>query len=158
MLVEKTTKEFVLSKEDKQAIKNNAQKIRNYITKMGYDSCADFFDIYCDNEICMFLDSFEGLPFKEEEYEYITEDDIEQLVSFIDFEIEDVNSCITKDDFDNKDDLVEHTPTSASRCPQAAARPLLPATPSAPFLTRCQLPRQRRWCGLSPRTQSWRRR
>ena len=75
---------------------------------MGYDSCADFFDIYCDNEICMFLDSFEGLPFKEEEYEYITEDDIEQLVSFIDFEIEDVNSCITKDDFDNKDDLVEH--------------------------------------------------
>ena len=108
MLVEKTTKEFVLSKEDKQAIKNNAQKIRNYITKMGYDSCADFFDIYCDNEICMFLDSFEGLPFKEEEYEYITEDDIEQLVSFIDFEIEDVNSCITKDDFDNKDDLIEH--------------------------------------------------
>ena len=108
MLVEKTTKEFVLSKEDKQAIKNNAQKIRNYITKMGYDSCADFFDIYCDNEICMFLDNFEGLPFKEEEYEYITEDDIEQLVSFIDFEIEDVESCIIKDDFDNKDDLVEH--------------------------------------------------
>lgn len=108
MLVKKITKEFVLSDDDKQAIKNNAQEIRNYITKMGYDSCADFFDIYCDNEIHTFLFTFESLPFSEEECKYFTKDDVEQLVVFIDSVIEDVKSCITKDDFDNKDDLVEH--------------------------------------------------
>ena len=108
MLVKKITKEFVLSEDEKQAIKNNAQKIKNFLTKMGYDSCADFFDIYCDKDIGIFLDSFEGLSFSEEECEYITEDDIEQLVSFIDSVIENVKSCITKDDFYNKDDLIEH--------------------------------------------------
>ena len=108
MLVEKITKEFVLSEEDKQAIKNNAQKIKNFLTKMGYNDCTNFLDIYCDNEICMFLDNFEGLPFTEEEKEYITEDDIEQLVPFIDSAIKNVKSCITKDDFFNKDDLIEH--------------------------------------------------
>ena len=75
---------------------------------MGYDSCADFFDIYCDNEIHTFLSTFEGLPFSEEESKYFTKDDVEQLVVFIDSVIENVKSCITKDDFDNKDDLVEH--------------------------------------------------
>lgn len=108
MLVKKITKEFVLSDDDKQTIKNNAQEIRNYITKMGYDSCADFFDIYCDNEIHTFLYSFENLPFSKKECKYLTKDDVEQLVIFIDSVIENVKSCITKDDFDNKDDLVEH--------------------------------------------------
>ena len=37
MLVKKIIKEFVLSEKDKQTIKNNAQEIRNYITKMGVD-------------------------------------------------------------------------------------------------------------------------
>ena len=108
MLVKKIIKEFVLSEKDKQIIKNNAQEIRNYITKMGYDSCADFFDIYCDHVIHTFLSTFENLPFSEEEYKYFTKDDVEQLVVFIDSVIENVKSCITKDDFDNKDDLVEH--------------------------------------------------
>lgn len=108
MLVKKIIKEFVLSEKDKQTIKNNAQEIRNYITKMGYDSCADFFDIYCDNEIYTFLSTFENLPFSEEECKYFTKDDVEQLVVFIDSVIENVKSCITKDDFYNKDDLVEH--------------------------------------------------
>lgn len=108
MLVEKITKEFVLSKNDKQAIKNNAQKIKNFLAKMGYNSCADFFDIYCDKEIGIFLDNFENLPFSKEEREYFYKDDIEQLVVFIDSVIENVKSCITKDDFANKDDLIEH--------------------------------------------------
>ena len=108
MLVEKITKEFVLSEDDKQAIKNNAQKIKNFLTKMGYDDCTNFFDIYCEKEIGIFLDNFENLPFSKEEREYFYKDDVEQLVSFIDSVIENVKSCITKDDFDNKDDLVEY--------------------------------------------------
>ena len=108
MLVKKIIKEFVLSEKDKQTIKNNAQEIRNYITKMGYDSCADFFDIYCDHVIHTFLSTFEGLPFSEEECKYLTKDDVEQLVAFIDSVIENVKSCNTKDDFDNKDDLIEY--------------------------------------------------
>ena len=108
MLVEKTTKKFVLSDDDKQTIKNNAQEIRNYIAKKRYDSCADFFDIYCDNEIDTFLYSFENLPFSKNECKYLTKDDVEQLVAFMDSVIENVKSCNTKDDFDNKDDLVEY--------------------------------------------------
>ena len=108
MLVEKTTKEFVLSEEDKQAIKNNAQKIKNFLAKMGYNDCAEFFDIYCDHEVHTFLCTFENLPFSKEEREYFYKDDIEQLVSFIDSVIENIKSCLTKDDFYDKDDLVEH--------------------------------------------------
>ena len=108
MLKEKSTKEFVLPEENKQTIKNNAQEIKNFLTKMGYHTCADFFDIYCDHVIHTFLSTFEGIPFSEEECKYFTKDDIEQLVVFIDSVIENVKSCITKDDFDNKDDLVEH--------------------------------------------------
>ena len=108
MLVEKITKEFVLSEDDKQAIKNNAQKIKNFLTKMGYDDCTNFFDIYCDHVIHTFLSTFENLPFSKEEREYFYKDDIEQLVSFIDSVIENVKSCITKDDFYNKDDLIEY--------------------------------------------------
>ena len=108
MLVEKMTKEFVLSEDDKQAIKNNAQKIKNFLTKMGYDDCTNFFDIYCEKEIGIFLDNFENLPFSKEEREYFYKDDIEQLVSFIDSVIKNVKSCITKDDFYNKDDLIEY--------------------------------------------------
>lgn len=108
MLVEKTIKEFVLSEDDKQKIKNNAQKIRNYITKMGYDSCADFFDIYCDHVVHTFLCTFENLPFSKEESKYFTKDDVEQLIVFIDSVIENIKSCLTKDDFKNKDDLIEH--------------------------------------------------
>lgn len=37
--------------------------------------------------------------------------------------------------------------TSASRCPPVAGKPFLPATLSGPCLTRCRLPRQKRWCG-----------
>ena len=108
MLKEKTTKEFVLSEENKQIIKNNAQEIKNFLTKRGYYTCAGFFDIYCDHVIHTFLSTFEGLPFLEEESKYLTRDDVDDLVVFIDSVIENVKSCITKDDFDNKDDLVEH--------------------------------------------------
>ena len=108
MLVKKITKEFVLSDDDKQKIKNNAQEIKNFITKEGYDSCAGYFDIHCDHVMYTFFADFEGLPFSKKECKYFTKDDVEQLVVFIDSVIEDVKSCITKDDFDNKDDLVEH--------------------------------------------------
>ena len=108
MLVEKTTKEFVLSDDDKQKIKNNAQKIKNFLVKKGYYTCAGFYDIYCGHVSHTFFAIFEGLPFTEEEYKYFTKDDTRDIVKYIDSVIENVKSCITKDDFDNKDDLVEH--------------------------------------------------
>ena len=108
MLLEKTTKKFVLSDDDKQIIKNNAQEIKNFLVKRGYFTCAGFFDIYCDNEIDTFLYSFENLPFSKNECKYLTKDDVEQLVAFMDSVIENVKSCNTKDDFDNKDDLIEY--------------------------------------------------
>ena len=108
MLREKITKEFVLSDDDKQIIKNNAQKIKNYLARMGYDNCAEFFNTYCDRLMHTFLSIFEGLPFTENEYEYLTVDDTEDIIKFIDSVIENVKSCITKDDFYNKDDLIEY--------------------------------------------------
>ena len=108
MLLEKTTKKFVLSEEDKKAIKENAQEIKNFLVKNGYFTCAGYFDIHCDHVMHTFFTDFEGLPFTEEESKYFTRDDTEDIVKFIDSVIENVKSCITKDDFDNKDDLVEH--------------------------------------------------
>ena len=107
MLREKITKEFVLSDDDKQIIKNNAQKIKNYLARMGYDNCAEFFNTYCDRLMHTFLSIFEGLPFTENEYEYLTVDDTEDIIKFIDSVIENVKSCITKDDFEDEADLID---------------------------------------------------
>lgn len=107
MLKEKIIKEFVLSDDDKQTIKNNAQEIRNFLAVMDCNDCTEYINNGCGvHDFLIHVGEF--LPFVKKEINYISEDDVDILIDEIDSVIENVKSCITKDDFDNKDDLVEH--------------------------------------------------
>ena len=108
MITTKTTEVFSLSDENKQAIKENAQKIKNYLIARRYNSCEDF--IVCnDYDYYSFVERIlEGfLPFVKEEIDYIDEDDAEKIVMEVDSVMENVKSCITKDDFSEDDVIID---------------------------------------------------
>ena len=106
MLEAKTMVAFSLSDENKKAIKENAQKIKNHLVASGYDDCQDF--IVC-NDYDYYSFAVETLvdflPFVKEEIDYIDEDDAEKIVMEVDSVMENVKSCITKDDF-SEDDVI----------------------------------------------------
>lgn len=101
MLEERTIKVWKLSDENKQTIKDNAQKIKNYLATLDYDTCIDYFNRYCssDSEFLNFMVDF--LPFLEEERLYISESETADLVTEIDNIIEKVESSLTRKDFNN---------------------------------------------------------
>lgn len=108
MITTKTTEVFSLSDENKQAIKENAQKIKNYLIARRYNSCEDF--IVCnDYDYYSFVERIlEGfLPFVKEEIDYIDDDDAEKIVMEVDSVMENVKSCITKDDFSEDDVIID---------------------------------------------------
>ena len=108
MLETKTMVAFSLSDENKKAIKENAQKIKNYLVARRYNSCEDFivcndYDYYSFAE--RILEDF--LPFVKKEIDYIDEDDAEKIVMEVDSVMENVKSCITKDDFSEDDVIID---------------------------------------------------
>ena len=107
MITKKTTEVFSLSDDDKKAIKENAQKIKNFLATIEYDTCTEFYDGYCysdDN----FFKSIEGfLPFVKEEKDYISEGNIDILIDEIDSAIKNVKPYITKIDFAEKQDIMD---------------------------------------------------
>jgi hypothetical protein len=107
MLVEKTIKVWKLSDENKQTIKDNARKIKNYLATLDYDTCIDFFDGYCrsDSEFFNFIGDY--LPFVKEESLYITESETLDLVTEIDLIIERIDPYLTRKDFAEDDDIIE---------------------------------------------------
>ena len=104
MVVEKA---WTLSDDNRQVIKKNAQKIKNFLTLKKADTCIDFYNwcIYYDYDFLEYIEKF--IPFVKEEWKYISEGDIKDLIHEIDSAIENVKTCITIDDFDNADDLIE---------------------------------------------------
>ena len=106
MLREKMTKEFVLSDNDKQVIKENAQKIKNFFTVMDCDNCAEYINGgWGVQDFLIHMGDF--LPFVKKEIIYISEDDIDILIDEIDSAIKNVNTSLTKDDFEDEDDLID---------------------------------------------------
>lgn len=106
MLREKITKEFVLSEENKQTIKNNAQKIKNFLAVMDCDNCTEYIDGgWGVHDFLIHMG--ELLPFVKKEINYISEDDIDILIGEIDSAIENVKTSLTKDDFYDEDDLID---------------------------------------------------
>lgn len=108
MLETKTTVVFSLSDENKQAIKENAQKIKNYLVASGYNNCDDF--IVCNDYdyysfIVEKLEDF--LPFIKEEIDYIDEDDAEKIVSKVDSAIEHIKPYLTKESFSEDDAIMD---------------------------------------------------
>lgn len=107
MLVEKTIKVWKLSDENKQTIKDNARKIKNYLATLDYDTCIDFFDDYCRSDSEFFNLIGDYLPFVKEESLYITESEAIDLVTEIDLIIERIDPYLTREDFAEDDDIIE---------------------------------------------------
>ena len=108
MLTTKTTVGFSLSDENKQTIKENAQKIKSHLVACGYNNCNDF--IVCnDYDYWIFAEETlkDFLPFVKEEIDYLDEDDAEKLVSAVDSAIEHVKPYLTKDSFPEDDAMVD---------------------------------------------------
>lgn len=107
MLEERTIKVWKLSDENKQTIKDNAKKIKNYLATLDFYTCIDFFEDYCrsDSEFLDLIGNY--LPFVKEERLYISESEVRDLVTEIDLIIERVESFITRKDFTDEVDLME---------------------------------------------------
>ena len=108
MLTTKTTVGFSLSDENKQTIKENAQKIKSHLVACGYNNCNDF--IVCnDYDYWIFAEETlkDFLPFVKEEIDYLDEDDAEKLVSAVDSAMENVKPYLTKDSFTEDDAIMD---------------------------------------------------
>lgn len=108
MLETKTTEVFSLSDDDKKAIKENAQKIKNYLVARRYNNCEDFivcndYDYYSFAE--RILEDF--LPFVKKEIYFIDEDDAEKIVMEVDSAMENVKPYLTKDSFPEDDAMID---------------------------------------------------
>ena len=108
MLEKKTTVVFSLSDENKQTIKENAQKIKSHLVASGYNDCQDF--IVCnDYDYYSFVEEslMDFLPFIKEEIDYLDEDDAEKIVSVVDSAIEHIKPYLTKDSFSEDDAIMD---------------------------------------------------
>ena len=108
MLETKTTEVFSLSDDDKKVIKENAQKIKNYLVARRYNSCEDFI-VFNDYDYYSFVERIleDFLPFVKKEIYFIDEDDAEKIVGEVDSAMKNVKSCITKDDFSEDDVIID---------------------------------------------------
>jgi len=107
MVVEKRVNVWVLVDSEKQVIKDNAQKIKNYLVKnFNCNTCTEFFEDHCTEDD--FIDfSRNCLPFLECASEYMTENDYTLLGIEIDKIIKDIKSNITKKSFDDNDSIID---------------------------------------------------
>lgn len=109
MITKKVTVGFSLSDENKQAIKENAQKIKSHLIASGYNSCEDF--IVCnDYDYWTFASEtlVDFLPFVKEEIDYLDEDDAEKIVSVVDSAMENIKPHLTKNSFAEDDAIMDY--------------------------------------------------
>lgn len=99
-------KAWTLSDDNRQVIKKNAQKIKDFLTLKKADTCIEFYNWceYYDHDFLGYIEKF--LPFIENERKYISNNDIKDLIHEIDSTIKDIKPYLTVDDFDNVDDLI----------------------------------------------------
>ena len=108
MITKKVTEVFSLSDDNKQTIKENAQKIKSHLVACGYNSCEDFIDCN-DYDYWTFTEETlkDFLPFVENEIDYLDEKDAEKLVSEVDSAMENVKPYLTKDSFPEDDAMID---------------------------------------------------
>ena len=108
MITKKVTEVFSLSDENKQEIKENAQKIKSHLVACGYEDCQDFIDCndydYWDFAVETLKDF---LPFVKEEIDYLYEEDARELVKTVDSTIKHVKPYLTKDSFTEDDAIMD---------------------------------------------------
>ena len=107
MLVETTTKKWVLSDDDKKVIKENAKGLRDFLKIKGHNTYREFYEDYrCSWEhdwydFYNFIEDY--LPFVKEEKLYIN---MHELLAEIDSAIRDLEKSIISDKYD-KESLIE---------------------------------------------------
>ena len=107
MITKKMVEAWGLSNKNKQTIKENAQKLKNYFVLRNCDDCKEFYG-WCDSEYEFLNYIGRILPFIKEEKEYISLDDIKDLIHEIDSVIENVKTSITIADFvEYEDEIIE---------------------------------------------------
>ena len=107
MLVETTTKKWILSDDDKKVIKENAKELRDFLKTQGHNTYREFYEDYRCSWMHNWFDFYkfvEGyLPFIKEEKIYIN---MHELLTEIDSAIMDLNKSIVSDKYD-KESLIE---------------------------------------------------
>ena len=108
MITKKVTEVFSLSDENKQEIKENAQKIKSHLVACGYEDCQDFIDCN-DYDYWTFAQEIlrDFLPFVKEELDYLDEEDAEKIVSTVDSAMEHIKPYLTKDPFTEDDAIMD---------------------------------------------------
>lgn len=108
MLEKKTAVVFSLSDDNKQVIKENAQKIKSHLVACGYNNCEDF--IVCnDYDYWTFAEETlkDFLPFVKEEIDYLDEEDAGKIVFTVDSAMENIKPYLTKDSFPEDDAIMD---------------------------------------------------
>ena len=116
MITKKVTEVFSLSDENKQAIKENAQKIKSHLVAYGYEDCQDFIDCNDYDYWTFALETLKDfLPFVKEEIDYLEERDAEKIVSAVDSAIKNVKPYLTKDSFTEDDAIMDYLDNKYSK-------------------------------------------
>ena len=107
MLVETTTKKWILSDDDKKVIKENAKGLRDFLKTQGHNTYREFYEDYRSLWVHDWYDFYkffeDYLPFVKEENLYINMSD---LLTEIDSAIMDLNKSLIADKY-NKESLIE---------------------------------------------------
>ena len=107
MLVETTTKKWILSDDDKKVIKENAKELRDFLKTQGHNTYMEFYEDYRCSWVHNWFDFYKFvecyLPFVKEEKLYIN---MHELLTEIDSAIRDLNKSLISDKYD-KESLIE---------------------------------------------------
>ena len=107
MLVETTTKKWILSDDDKKVIKENAKELRDFLKTQGHNTYREFYEDYRSSWVHDWFDFYKFvevyLPFVKEEKLYIN---MYELLTEIDSAIRDLEKSIIADKY-NKENLIE---------------------------------------------------
>ena len=107
MLVETTTKKWILSDDDKKVIKENAKELRDFLKTQGHNTYVNFYEEYRSSWVHNWYDFYKFvecyLPFVKEEKPFIV---MHELLTEIDSVIRDLEKSIISDKYD-KESLIE---------------------------------------------------
>ena len=107
MVIEKTTKSWFLSDDDKKVIKENAKELRDFLKTQGHNTYREFYEDYRCSWTHDWFDFYkfveDYLPFVKEEKIYIN---MSELLTEIDSAIRNLNKSIIADKY-NKESLIE---------------------------------------------------
>ena len=107
MLVETTTKKWILSDDDKKTIKENAKNLRDFLKTQGHNTYREFYEDYRCSWVHNWFDFYKFvenyLPFVKEEKLYIN---MSELLTEIDSAIMDLNETFISEKY-SKEELIE---------------------------------------------------